>query len=430
MDQAGQHNATATAEPRRITPPLVSSLQTALSRAGGPQDRDRLVENFFDDIRRVGTPLIEPAVGEPAHRDVTFLWRGDPDTERVLLSMSGLPRDEPAAGLLDHISGTDIWYAGYRLRSDFRSSYRICELAPDEPLEDRRRLQLFGGPDPFNTCRLAGRWSQPASSIVALADAPADPWLHPFGRVTGPTGSLVKHQVESHRLGCERDVWIYRPPAAEQVTRDGQPLPVLVLCDGDRWFDELDLHTVLDSMITNGLLPPVQVLAPAAVDLETRWRELRAHDPFVEFLAEELLPWARQRWSLTEDPARTVIGGQSLGGLTALYAALRRPETFGLVLGQSASLWWRPGLADGLPHPDDVGRCWLAEQFAGADRLPSAVHLQAGLHEGRMIDLADEVAAELRRRDVPVTTTAFNGGHDYAWWRGGLFDGLGALLSR
>jgi enterochelin esterase family protein len=440
--------------PRRVMSTAITRLLAEFALAA-PDRRTRSVDAFWADVGRVGTPLIELVDDEPQHRDVTFVWR-DRAATAVLVSFSGLPRSAPETGQLSRVDGTDIWYATFRLRSDHRSSYRFIVSGPDTVADDRnlsrnrdvdpRRMKLSGQPDPFNSCRLPGRWGQPESSVFALPDAPADPWLSPFGRSSHSERpsehrpadrSVVRHRVESERLGCERDVWVYRPPAAEQGTDPA----VLVLCDGDRWFGELQFQRVLDAAIDAGIVPPVIVLAPDAVDLDTRWQELSAHDPFVDFLADELLgnglpAEASGRWSVTVDPARTVIAGQSLGGLTALYAALTRPDRFGAVLAQSASLWWKPGLPTGRPRAGDPRHCWLADRFAAADRLPAAVHLQAGLLEGdpvggapsSMVLRARRLRNVLQARGVQVSSYEFAGGHDYACWRSTLIDGLARVL--
>ena len=80
-------------------------------------------------------------------------------------------------------------------------------------------------------------------------------------------------------------------------------------------------------------------------------------DAHVRCLTDELLPWATARWPLTADPARTVVAGQSLGGLGAAYAGLTAPHRFGGVLAQSGSYWW-PEEDDGTQHERIVS--WVA----------------------------------------------------------------------
>lgn len=236
-------------------------------------------------------------------------------------------------------------------------------------------------------------------------------------------------------------MWVYLPPDAVPYRpareRDGHRLPLLVLCDGDMWFDRLGLQDTLDALIADGALPPLAVLAPDAVGTATRRLELGGRESYVSFLADEVVPWASARWPLTARADRTVVAGQGLGGMTALYAALTRPERFCAVIAQSPSLWWRPGLVPGAVAPDAVGTPWLATLAAGLrDGLPAggagargaAVHFDVGLHEGALAEHTEALQAVLRARGHRVTRNLHNGGHDYACWRGFLADALVELM--
>ncbi|MFJ3670634.1 enterochelin esterase [Streptomyces sp. NPDC090106] len=415
--------------PVRVTGPRVARLVAQLSEADDTR-RATLTEEFWAETEERGTPLIEELEEEPGHRVVTFLWRGHRATRQVLLAGNRITdRDHYAGSLLERVPGTHIWHLGLRLRADHRGTYRLAadislKEPPTEPAALQRRLRSLSAhaaPDPLNRSTVPMRWQAVGSSEFALPQAPARPWS---GREPGgPTGRVERHRVPTRSLGGERQVWVYLPRAGEG------PLPVLLLPDGDMWFDRLGLDATLDALIADGALPPLAVLAPDAVDRDTRWRELGARDPFVGFLADELLPWAARRWPLTDDPGRTVVAGQSLGAMTALYAGYVRPDRFGGVIAQSPSLWWRPG----LPTPTDpgtpvYGTPWLAAQFAAARSAPLTVHVDVGLHEGTMVDHSRALYDALVSAGHHVTYDEFNGGHDYVCWHGALADGLVRLL--
>ena len=55
---------------------------------------------------------------------------------------------------------------------------------------------------------------------------------------------------------------------------------------------------------------------------------------------QELLPLVKAIAPFSDRADRTVVAGQSFGGLSALYAGLHWPERFGCVLSQSGSYWW------------------------------------------------------------------------------------------
>lgn len=420
--------------PVRLTGPRVARLVAQLATAENERNRAALTAEFWNEVEHLGTPLVEELEGDPDHRAVTFLWRGHRATRQVLLFANRIiDRDHLAGSLLRRVPGTDVWHLGMRLRADHRGSYRMAaDISPKDPPEDPallqqrlRTLTAYAAPDPLNHRTVPTRWHPVDSSVFALPEAPAQPWAD---RPDAPAaGRVERHRVAAPSLDGHRDTWVYLPPGGGSGA--ASPLPVLVLCDGDMWFGRLELGRTLDALIADGVLPPLAVLAPDAVDNATRWLDLGGRDPFVGFLADELLPWAAGRWPLTTDPRRTVVAGQSLGGVSALYAGHLRPERFGNVLAQSSSLWWRPG----LPSPNRVkppvyGTPWLVGRYATGDPDSVTVHLDVGLHEGPMVDHHRTLYDALTSAGYRVTYDEFNGGHDYACWHGALADGLVRLL--
>ncbi|MGC4910651.1 enterochelin esterase [Streptomyces cyaneofuscatus] len=434
------------AAPRPVTGPRVARLARQLEAAADAEARDALTEAFWAEAARTGTPLVEELDDAPGHRAVTFLWRGHRATRRVLLMAPGITDPERLAdSLLHHLPGTDVWYLGRRLRADHRGSYRmVADIsagpAPADPALLQRRLlalRAHGGADPLNPARIPVRWRDAQDSVFALPDAPPQPWS--ARRPAVARGGVERHTVAAGVLGAARDVWVYLPPDALPYRPAYEPgeegrLPLLVLCDGDMWFDRLGLQDTLDALIADGVLPPLAVLAPDAVGTATRRLELGGRESYVSFLADEVVPWASARWPLTARADRTVVAGQGLGGMTALYAGLTRPERFGAVVAQSPSLWWRPGLEPGAVAPDAVGTPWLATLAAGLRDGPpggargAAVHFDVGLHEGALAEHTEALQAVLRARGHRVTRNLHNGGHDYACWRGFLADALVELV--
>lgn len=87
------------------------------------------------------------------------------------------------------------------------------------------------------------------------------------------------------------------------------------------------------------------------------------------------MPWVREHYHVTTDPAQTIVGGSSYGGLAAAFAGLRASETFGNVLAQSDSFWW-----DQDPE-DDIQQEWIIQQYIASPRLPLRFYLEVGLKE-------------------------------------------------
>jgi enterochelin esterase family protein len=131
---------------------------------------------------------------------------------------------------------------------------------------------------------------------------------------------------------------------------------------------------------------------PDNPDREARNRELPCHPPFADFLVRELLPWARARYHVTDDPARTIVGGASYGGLAAAFAGLRHPEAFGNILSQSGSFWWKP---EGEEEHE-----WLARQFVDSPTLPLRFYLDVGLLENTYDEAPSQRCVNRHMRDV------------------------------
>ena len=179
---------------------------------------------------------------------------------------------------------------------------------------------------------------------------------------------------------------------------------LLVMLDGRDWTEALPIFPTLDNLVAEGLLPPLVAVLPDSVDFATRARELPCNEGFVDFLADDLVPWARA--GLPADPRRTVIAGKSYGGLASVFAGLRRPEVFGNVIAQSGSFWWAP--------PGESPE-WLLRQVDGD--VPVRFCLDVGLQEGDwMIPQTKRLAAALTPYAEDVLYREYNGGHDLTCW--------------
>lgn len=96
----------------------------------------------------------------------------------------------------------------------------------------------------------------------------------------------------------------------------------------------------LASLTHQRLLPGAVYLLIDAIDTHHRSRELTCNADFWLAVQQELLPQVRAVTPFSDDAGRTVVAGQSFGGLSALYAGLNWPTRFGCVLSQSGSFWW------------------------------------------------------------------------------------------
>src|SRR5262249_9245287 len=174
----------------------------------------------------------------------------------------------------------------------------------------------------------------------------------------------------------ERVVSIYTPAGYET---EGGTYGLLVLFDGEAYRSEVPTPTILDNLLASRKIHPLVALL---VDSgETRDRDLQCSAPFADFLAKELLPWARQRYRFSADPKQMIVGGSSYGGLRRASWALRHPEVFGAVLSQSGSFGYYAGWDSDNDRTDSSPFGWLIRQFVTMRKLPIRFYLEAGLFE-------------------------------------------------
>lgn len=366
-----------------------------------------------------GTPLVEP-LGDGTHA-VTFLWRDTPATREVLVFPNKVadPRDL-ARNLMAPLPGAPGtraltlrmgggWHASYTLWAD--------EGGAPAPARSPRWWQWLPGqarPDPANPRpTLPARWTGAPQSVVRLPAAPDDAdWTR---RPHTPRGRFAVHTMPGGRR-----VWLYRAAG----TAPGDRLPVAVLLDGEMWGPAMGVDALLDNLVADGALPPLAAVLPESGGSAARWAELTCRPEHVAFLAGELLPWAaRTGGALTADPARTVVAGQSLGGLAAAYAVLRAPERFGGAAVQSGSFWW-PTRGDGAGGEERLTAAYAAAPPHPARRL----RLSAGRQEWVTLPANRRFAAAALRAGHAVRYDEPDAGHDYAAWRPRLAADLTALL--
>lgn len=384
-----------TARPPKVRrPDPVPRVRSAVI-AGLPADG---VGDFWDRVGRL--PLVEES-DVPGHSVVTFCRR-DAHAEQVLLFVNRLTDEtDLAATMLERHGTTDLWHASFRMRSDWRASYSFLVRRPGEPApwESDGHIALRAALDRGlcdrlnpDTCRNRAGTIQ---SVVALPQAPAQPWL--AERATVARGTVGTCEGPGGRA-----VRIYDPAGAGP--RDA--LPLLVMLDGEVWTTHQSLPTTLDNLIADGRIPPVRAVLPSSGSRDERWAELGGPDGSA-YVVDRLVPWVRSRRGVS---GQVVVAGQSLGGLTALRAGLTRPDVVTGVASQSASLWL-----------DD-----LREVITPGAR--TRIHLSWGIQEWVLDGPHRDLAARLREAGISLRALEINGGHDYAWWRGTIADALIDLL--
>jgi enterochelin esterase family protein len=365
------------------------------------------IKQFWEEVQGK-TPLVELIPGDDQLRRVTFLWRGGAEASEVRLD-GNFPPDSQDAPLL-RLANTDVWFLTLRLPATARFTYGFKRPG---------KRQLL---DPLNPLKFR------SSSFAELPAAPPQSWISVKPDV--PKGAIWPEKLRSENLKEERSVSIYTPPGYDPKSGS---YGLLLLFDGQDYRGPMPIPTILDNLVAAKKIRPLVAILVDNPSEESRDRDLQCFPPFADFVAKELIPWARRRYRFSAEPERTIVGGVSLGGLNAAYCALRYPEVFGNVLSQSGAFSYFPGWED-QETSDYSPFGWLIRQFVTTRKLPIRFYLEAGLFEN---DCPEALLSQNRRmRDVleakgyPVVYSEFAGGHEFLSWRGSVADGLIALAGR
>lgn|SRR5574341_30537 len=213
-------------------------------------------------------------------------------------------------------------------------------------------------------------------------------------------------------VGGRRKVHFYSPPI-------DQPCPLLVVYDGNDYLDRGHLLTIADNLIAQGRIRP---LALALIDNHPRERmiEYACSELTVGLVVGPLLEAASAHLNLLDieyHPRAYGVLGASMGGLMALYTALRAPAIFGKVISQSGAF--------ALDRNDTV-------VFSLVEHGPVRP-VQIWMDVGRF-DFPDLCEANPRMRDLllsrgyQMSYREYPGGHNYTAWRDDVWRGLESLF--
>ena len=385
---------------------------------------------FWEQVAKGGTPLVEPFGTDGKHQLVTFLWRANYDTRNVLVMGSLAVPDLPRTQYVMHrLENTDVWYWTVKLPAGARFSYHLSPN--DSPVGDERSATVQS--DPLNTHLVdclptSSRFA--CRSLAELPGAPPQPWLVKKANI--PQGKVETFTVHSEIQKLDRSISIYTPASYRS---DGSPNRLLVLFDGDEYLSpRMNITTTMDNLIAAQRIPPTVVVLVYNTH-GRRLKDLVANPEFADSMAKEVIPWVWAHYKVTHDAAQTVIGGYSAGGLAANYMALRYSNIFGNVISQSGAVWWSPeqGIDDRDPMYDSN---WMARQFAASPRLPVKFYIEAGLFEidlggtgGDILEACRELRDVLTAKGNQVHFHLFAGGHDALSWPGTIADALIELLN-
>jgi enterochelin esterase-like enzyme len=343
--------------------------------------------SLIERAQREGTPLI---AGDAA----TFVWTGA-TAPALIGDFNAWGEDGP---LQLEPMAPEVWAQTLALPRDAFIEYAFV-LNGARLLDPLNRHTVNTGLGTHNS------WFRMPESVPFRVRRPAG---------KGARGALSRHTLHGEHLlvGGERPIWLYQPPTPE-------PVPLLVVLDGQDYLRRARLPAMVDALIARGRLRPI-ALALLAHGGPARFVEYACSESTVALIARHLLPLARRELRLLDPaahPGAYGILGASLGGLMALYTSLRLPDIFGQVLCQSG------GFALNILDHEQLIHQLLRYQADNSMRI----WMDVGRFEF-LLRANQETYALLTERGYDVTYHEYSGGHNYTAWRDDVWRGLEMLF--
>ncbi len=170
---------------------------------------------------------------------------------------------------------------------------------------------------------------------TATATQPAQPTQTPLSCLARG-GTIEVHEIRHPDFVSPIRTRVFLPPCYARDTLATYPTLILLhgLLATDEQWGELGVFRLADQLISSGQSPPFIMLMP--------WIR-NSQDPRIAVM-EAVLPYARERWRLSDERQFQAIGGISRGAGQALQIGLLNPDQFGAVGLHSPAILHSPEL--------------------------------------------------------------------------------------
>lgn len=236
---------------------------------------------------------------------------------------------------------------------------------------------------------------------------------------------------------------VYLPPDYGSSNRS---YPVLYLLHGysddeTGWIQFGEANTIADKGIANGDFPPCIIIMP---DGKVTWyvNSADGEDPWEDMFIKEFIPFIEKEYRIRAKKEFRAIAGLSMGGNGALLLSMRNPELFSSCVAMSAGTFTDEEIMNNDQYDHYFGNIYGSKTKNGVSehwKANSPIHLLESVDKKDLksirfyIDCGDDdflykgnSALHVKMKDlgIPHEYRVRNGGHQWSYWRTGLFDGL------
>ncbi|MCB9919749.1 MAG: esterase family protein [Planctomycetes bacterium] len=334
---------------------------------------------------------------------VTFVFHGFVDEVYLQHWIFGLPSSQQ----FERMPGTNLFHLTIDIPARSRVEYK---------LEIRKNGQRRLIADPHNPHFARDPYG--ANSVVQGAGYEFPDWALEDSEAR--RGETQDHKIESRVFGGARDLRVYLPARYRPTRR----YPLLVMHDGQDYERFASLVTILDNLTHRLEIPQMVVVMTQSPN---RLHEYADDPRHADFIADEVVSWADERFSLVDSPSARGLGGASFGAVASLSTALRKPGVFENLFLQSGSFAFTDiGDHDRGPLFDPVVQ--FVNRYRDAPTRPAQrIFVSCGTYESliyynrSMVPILRDTGAELRYVEA-------RDGHNWENWRDRMREGLSWLF--
>ena len=378
------------------------------------------LDKFWNDIELNGAPLIESIPENNEDCLVTIIYREKEKLKNVvLIPPVGMRKLENC--ILDKVEETDLWYISYIVKKDVSFTYSFSINDPLDNDWERRWRNVEGDIYNKNSLVYINKETGKKRLVPYVALENAVPRVYIKKNDKMKSGKLSEHKILSNILNEERKFSVYTP---YNYDNESIHYGMLVLNDGFEYINLLNGLNVIDNLIGSGKIPPIVTIFIEST--KDRAKNLQCSDEFADFIANEIIPYVKGKYNVSDDRTKNIIGGYSLGGLQASYTALKHSEVFGNVLSQSGSYWYK------REEYKDNDILWINNEFNKKGNLSLKFYINVGSiePEASMKNTNKEFRDYLISKGYEVKFEEFGSGHDHIYWGETLGNGLIYLISK
>mgnify|MGYP001765884727 FL=1 len=258
------------------------------------------------------------------------------------------------------------------------------------------------------------------------------------------TGKVIESlKFESKLVGYPVEYSVYLPADYETSNRS---YPVLYLLHGysddeTGWIQFGEANSVADKAIASGDATSCIIVMP---DGKVTWyaNSFDGKDPWEDMFIKEFIPFIEKQYRIRPQKQFRAIAGLSMGGNGALLLSLRHTELFSSCVAMSAGTFTDEEVEKNSEFDHYFGSIYGPKPASGVSeywKAYSPLHLLDSVDKEKIksvrfyIDCGDDdflykgnSALHVKMRDlgIPHEYRVRNGGHEWSYWRTGLYDGL------